>query len=802
MLKNYLNSIIRYTSRNKGFTFINIFGLAIGMMACMMITQYVLHELSFDNFHANKDYIYRLQQDRYDKGQLSTRWAAGNLGIGPDLKANFPEINAYVRMREAKGIIATGDIYFNEDRIYFASEDFFKMFSIPLLVGQDTAVLKRPYTMVVSSSFAKKYFGNEDPVGKTLRRNGETDFEVTGVFEDVPANSHFDFDALLSFATLPILYKDPMTTWNSDGYMTYVQFQPNADIEAFKRKLPIYIEKKIGEEYKRFNAGLVINLQKLTDIHLDSDFIGEFKANGNRQSTYFLGIVALLILAIAWINYINLSTAKSIERAREVGVRKVMGSFRKQLVHQFLFESLLLNIVSVLIAIALVGALTPWISELTGREFNLSLFQNPMFWSWTIVLVIVGASLSGLYPAFILSGYKPVEVLKGRFKNSSSGVSFRKGMVITQFVASITLLVGTFTVYRQISYMQNQELGINIDQTLIISSPRVAESDSINEQKYEVFKNRMTQYPEVSGVAASTCVPGRKPDWNAGGVRRLSQSEGEANQYRIILTDGDYAQLYGLEAIAGRTFSTEVPAEDKNIVLTESALHLMGFKNAPESLNDQVYFWGDTFKIVGVVKDFHQESLKKAYDPIIFRYYKAPPGFYSVKVKSANMKSTISAFEKEWKEIFPGNPFNFFFLDEYYNNQYKSDMQFGKIFAVFSTLAIFIACLGLFGLSSLTVVQRTKEIGVRKVLGASVVNVLTLVNKDYLILLLISIIGAVPLAWWIMSSWLSEFANRISLSWWLFFLPSLIVVLIALITVSFLTLRSALRNPVKALRYE
>jgi putative ABC transport system permease protein len=801
MLKNYLKSIARYILRNKGFTVINVSGLAIGMMACMLIAQYVLHELSYDNFHTRKESIYRIQQDRYDKGVLSTQWAAGCVGVGPDMKAELPEVLRYVRMTQSDGVLSYNDVFFKEDGLYHASDDFFLMFSIPLIEGIDTAVLKRPNTMVISESMARKYFGDENPVGKTMKQNGEVEYEVTGIFRDLPPNTHFRFDALMSFSTLPKLFNDPLTTWNWDGYLTYIELQPHANVESLKKKFPSFIEKKTGQKYDRFNAGIEFNLQRITDIHLDSDFMGEFKANGNRQSTYFLGIVAVLILVIAWINYINLSTAKSIERAREVGVRKVMGSLRRQLVQQFILESFMLNSAALIIAIALVGILTPWFSELTEREFDFSLFRNGGFWFWTTSLVITGALLSGLYPAFVLSGYKPVEVLKGRFKNSSRGVVFRKGMVVAQFVASITLLVGTFTVYRQITFMRNQKLGVNIDQTVIINSPRVI-ADSTYPQMYLALKNRLKQYPEVGSIAASSSVPGRKPDWNAGGIRPLSKGDDEANQYRIIMMDEGYINSYGLEVVAGRGFSDKIPLEWKNIVLTEAARELMGYAKNEDALNEQILFWGDTFRIAGVVKNFRQESLKKAYDAIILRYNDAPRGYYSIRMNTADVRASLAAFEKEWKEVFPGNPFNYFFLDEYYNRQYKADQQFGSIFGVFSALAIFIACLGLFGLSSLTVLQRTKEIGVRKVLGASVASVMTLMGKDYLWLLLTAIVCAIPFAWWTMTSWLDSFANRIELSWWIFFIPSLLVIVIALATVSVLTLRSALTNPAKALRYE
>ncbi|MFM9838185.1 MAG: ABC transporter permease [Cyclobacteriaceae bacterium] len=800
MFQNYLTSLWRYVSKNKVFTFINVAGLAIGMLACMLIAQFVLHELSYDNFLDKKDRIFRLQLDRYDKGELSTRWASGAAGIGPDIKANFPEVEKYARLIRLNATLANGDTFFKEENACFASEDFFKIFSVKLIEGVDSLVLKEPFKMVLSKSMAKKYFGKENPVGKFLKFNGKTDYEITGVFEDLPANSHMQIDALGSISSLMKLWNTQMDSWQWDGFMTYVLLNEKTDAKTFESKLPAFIQKKEGEELKKNNAGMVFHLQAVSDIHLDSDFIMEFKPNGSRQSVYFLSIVAMLIMLIAWINYINLSTAKSIERAREVGVRKVLGGFRSQLIQQFLTESLFLNVLAVLLAVAFAFLLTHWFSGLTGRVLGYALFQQPLFWIVLAALILLGALLSGLYPAFVLSSFRPVEVLKGKFRNSDKGVWLRKGMVVIQFVASITLMVGTFTVYRQISFMRNQELGVNIDQAVVINSPTV--TDSTYKHKFQAFKQKISQYPEVVSVSASTSVPGAQPDWNAGGIRRLSQREDEQNQYRIIMMDGEFIKSFGLQMTTGREFSDEVANESKNVLLNESAVRLMGFAKREDAINDQIFFWGDTFKIVGVVKNYHQESLKKAYDALIFRYDEAPGGYYSVKFNTQKVKESMAQFELVWKEIFPGNPFHYFFLDEHYNKQYQADQQFGNIFGIFSGLAIFIACLGLFGLSSLTALQRTKEIGIRKVLGASLLGILRLISKDFIVLITVAILLSIPLSAWIMNSWLQDFATRIPLAWWLFAIPGITVIVIALLTVSIHTLKAAMSDPVKSLRYE
>lgn len=800
MFQNYLTSLWRHVTKNKVFTFINIAGLAIGMLACILITQFVMHELSYDNFLEKKDRIFRIQQDRYDKGELSTQWAAGAAGIGPDLKANFSEVEAYTRLTNRAATLSTGDTFFKEENLYFASEDFFSVFSIKLIDGIDSLVLKEPFKMVISQSIAKKYFGNEDPIGKTLKANGDLEFAISGVFEDLPVNTHMKIDVLGSFITLEKLSNDPFLTWDWDGFLTYLLLEENADAKSFEAKIPDFVQTTHGEELKKFNAGIEFHLQPVEDIHLDSDFIMEFKPNGNRQSVNFLSIVALLIMIIAWINYINLSTAKSIERAREVGVRKVMGGHRSQLIQQFLTESLFLNFIAVFLAAALSILLTPWFSTLTGRELGYQLFLQPAFWLILFALIIFGALMSGLYPAFVLSSFRPVEVLKGKFKNSDSGVWLRKGMVITQFIASITLMVGTFTVYQQLSFMQNKDLGVNIKQTVVLRSPTV--TDSTFQQKYQVFKQKISENTNVISVTASTSVPGSQPDWNAGGIRRLSQGEDEQKQYRVIMTDGSFNKGFGLEMRTGREFSDEVANENKNVLLNETASRLMGFATPEEAINDQIFFWGDTFNIVGVVKDYHQESLKKSFDALIFRYDEAPNGFYSVKVNTGEIKELMAILESDWNEIFPGNPFQYFFLDEHFDQQYKADQQFGTIFSIFSGLAIFIASLGLFGLSSLTAIQRTKEIGIRKVMGASLAELLRLISKDFIILIMIAILLSIPLSIWIMNSWLQNFATRIPLSWWIFAIPGLTVLIITLVTVSVHTIKVAMVNPINSLKYE
>ncbi len=803
MVKNYLLAVWRNFRRNRLFTFINIAGLAIGITACLLIAQYAAYELSYDRFWVEPERVFRVHLDRYDKGALSTRWAAGCLGIGPDLKANFPEVESYVRLTESTALLAHGDTYFSELSVFYASEDFFKVFGYPLMEGSDTAALRGPNRMVISKSLGRKYFGDENPIGKTLRNRGRTDYLITGVYEDFPEHSHLKIDALLSFATYAKLIgrtdETAMTEWQWDGFLTYVRLRSSTAAHDLEAKLPPFVVSKVGEELKQYNADMKFYFMPLTNIHLDSNFIGEFKPNGDRETVYFLSVVAVLVLLIAWINYINLTTARSVDRAREVGVRKVMGSQRAQLMQQFLTESLVMNMTAVLLAAVLFVVVSPWYAGFAGRNLGTFLFEDLSFWFVALIILLAGAGLSGLYPAFVLSSYRPVEVLKGKFRNSSQGNFFRKSMVVLQFAASLILVIGTFTVYRQLSFMRDQDLGLTIDQTVIIRSPLVI--DSTYQSRFTVLKNRVAQLPEVASISASSVVPGQGGD-NAGGIRRLNQTDEEQNQYRFMYVDADYIAAYGMNMVAGRMFSAEIPGEDRNVIFNESGIRLLGFAKPEDALQESIFFWGDTLRIVGVLKDFHHESVKKAYEPFILRYTQAPQGAYSVKVSSSNIKQSMRQMEDIWKEVFPGNPFNYHFLDDFFNKQYHADQQFGKVFTLFSLLATFIACLGLFGLSSLTAIQRTKEIGVRKVLGASVPGILVLMSKDYLYLLVLAITAATPLAWWIMTGWLEGFATRITLSWVFFTIPSLLVIVIALLTAGIHTLRAANADPVRALRYE
>jgi len=537
----------------------------------------------------------------------------------------------------------------------------------------------------------------------------------------------------------------------------------------------------------------------LLSIHLNSDYMMEFEANGDQQIIYFLSIVAFLILVIAWVNYINLSTSMSLSRMKEIGIRKVIGSSRQQLIFQFILESFSLTSIAILLSLGLVYFFLPAMNSITGRTMTLFNLAEIQLWVEIIMLFVAGGIASGIYPAFIVSSFKPAEVLKGKSKKSSGNI-MRRVLVIFQFAVSIILIVGTFVVFRQLHFLRQQKLGVDIDQTLVIVGPNVG--DSTYTDKHTSFKIEALRLPSVSAITASTTVPGTQPPWNAGGIRKIQDDPSKGQQYRVVGMDADYADYYGLKIIAGRNFSQDYPNEKNSVLFNESAYQLMGFASLEEAIGQEINFWGDTLQIVGIVQDYHHESYKKNIEPLIFRYYPFPSSYFSIRVNAGHYQEAIRNIGTLYSQFFPGNEYDYFFLDDHFNQQYQSEVLFGKIFGSFSTLAIIIACLGLFGLTSFVTTQRTREIGIRKTLGASRPELILLLSKEFSRLVFVSLVPALPLVWWLSRQWLSNFASQTNLSWWLFVIPGIVVFLIAWATISYHTLRISSINPTETLRTE
>lgn len=793
--------------KNKTFSLIHIFGLSMGIAAFVLILQYALYELSYDSFYKNADQVYRVRQDRYDKGKLSTTWGAGCSAIGPALKKEFPEVIAYGRLLNVSGIINIDERNFREEKMYAANSSFLTMLPVKLIEGVDSTALNEPYTAVISESVARKYYGGGDVIGQTFRLNKNAVFKISGIFKDVPDNTHFKFNILISWPTyVQWRGREVETAWFWDGFYTYIELQKGTDVKAFEKKMNDFTDKQIEDLTRQFNQSAQYILQPIRSIHLHSNLMWEAEVNGDAKTVYFLMVIAFIILIIAWVNYINLSTVKAIFRAREVAIRKISGAFRIHLIKQFLFESFAINIIASLFALIVVFVTIPYLRTLTERAMSLNTIE---IWMVFIIMIVVGPIVSGLYPSLVISSFKPMTIFQGKLSGGSGGVFIRKVLVVFQFSASVALIAATFTIYRQLNYMRNQELGVNINHTLVIKGPGVA--DSTYNEKLGAFKEEILKYPAIKAITASTCIPGSKVYWNAGGIRRASEDDTKSNQYRVIGVDYDFIDAYNLSVVTGRGFSKEYGSDEGSVLFNEEAVKLMEFESPEKAIGEVIFFWGQNYKIIGVLKNYHQESLKENYDALIFRLTPGTRDYFSVKLNYDVLsgpdsyklnKTTIETIKKNWDQFFPGNPFDYFFLSDFYDKQYKSEKQFGTIFELFSFLAILIACLGLFGLSWFIIIQRTKEIGIRKVNGASAGNILLLISVDFFKLVLSGIIIAAPVAWYFSINWLEKYPDKVGFNWWLFVLSGFVIIVISGLTIGYNTIAIAHTNPAKSLKYE
>jgi len=808
MYKNYLKIAWRNLIKNSAYSVINIGGLAIGITACLLILQYVAFETSYEDFHENKDRVFRVKQERYNAGKLETEWAGGAFAVGNSFKEKIPEIEEYVKVVQTQDIIVdVNDEILKIDQVFFTTNTFFNVFSYPLVAGDVASVLKEPGTAAISEAIALKIFGSKDVVGKILPISGGRDYRITGVYKDMPSNTQLKPNFLASYATFLEMVKtnsegeeNPEEWWDSDGCLTYLMLKQGADPLKVEAKFPQIVAENESDFTKQSNSIAKYSLMPITDIHLYSNFMMEPGPTGNGKTVYLLLGIAFFIIIIAWVNYINLATARAIGRAKEVGVRKAVGSNRKQLIAQFFLESALFNALALLLALVLMAIMIPAFNLLSGQELSYTLFTKSTFWMGLTGLFVIGIFLSGAYPAFVLSSFRPVEVLKGKMVNTQQGALLRKSLVIFQFAASLFLLIGTLTVYQQIQFMRKQSLGLDIDKTLVVVPPIVADSTYLSQMI--AFKQNLLKYPSIKSVAAATTIPGQPVNWNAGGIKLVSQDEELGKQYRVIGVDYDYVDQFGLKLIAGRAFSEEFGTDPEAVIFNRAGITQLGFNNPQEAIGKRIDFWGNQYTIIGVSENFNQESLRLPYEPLVIRLIPDVRGYFTIKQSSEDVAQTIAQVQMEWNKFFPGNTYEYFFLDDHFNDQYQADRRFGKVFGLFTGLAILVACLGLFGLASFTTLQRTKEIRIRKVLGASVLGILKLLYKEFALLLVIAFLISIPIAWFTVSNWLQGYAFRIDIHWSFFLLPFIVIVLIALVTVSFQRIKASLANPVKSLRTE
>lgn len=793
MFKNYLKITYRNLWRHKGFSFINIMGLAVGMTACFLIFSYVRFELSYDDFNHKADRIYRIVTDIKTPTEVlhpsGPSWA-----VPPNLKDEFPEVEAFVRLNNASLLVKKGDIQFQEDKSLLADSSFFNIFDMKLLKGNPKTVLSKPYSMVLSASAAKKYFGSADPIGQTLSiTDNNFQITVTGVMQDIPQNSTIQGDMIFSMSTLTQeLNKGLDNAWGNYGITAYLLLKPGTNAKALQAKFPAFLEKRNGEEMKKMQMFPTLILEPLRDVYLYSTRDSSKTAQIN--NVYIFTMVAVFILLIACINFVNLTTARSVDRAREVGIRKVVGAAKRQIAGQFLGESIFLCLIAFLLSMILVALLIPAFNQLAGKTISTGFFSDFR----NIILLFIAAIfigiLAGIYPSFVLSAFQPVKVLKGRFATGTKGLLLRRSLVIFQFTISIALIIGTIIIYSQMQFMQHKDLGFNKDQMMVI--------DSYGDKAKEALIASLRSMPQVKSVAQSSSVPG---GLNPGAYSEIENNKGELQIANLDLyfVDFNYVPHYNIKIVAGRAFSKDFGTDTTQAMLiNETALKLFGYTSPEQAIGRRFKQWGREGKIIGVMKDFHFRSLQETIKPLTMRIENNQINLLSVNLSGQNLPATIASIEQKWKTLIPGRPMSYYFLDEFYDRQYRNEQRFEKLFLDFAILAIFISCLGLLGLASYSTMQRTKEIGIRKVLGASVSNIVNLLSVDFLKLVLLAFVIAMPIAWVFMHRWLSDFAYRTNIHWWIFALSGMLAVVIALLTVSFQAIKAAITNPVKSLRSE
>lgn len=800
MIGNFIRVALRNFYKRKFFFLINLLGISIGFASYIILYLFTATEEQHDQFHANKDLIYRVKASRYHKNVLSREMVDVNLAAGPDAWESFPEVDRYVQLVKVTSVVKYKDEWFKTEKSAYSSADFFKIFSFPLLQGNDSLVLSRPFTAAISQSFAKKIFKDEDPVGKTINYKGRFDYEITGVFADMPLNSHMDFDLLLSFESYKKIVRKSILNepWRWDGFVTYLMVKAGANASDLEEKFPKLIEEKTGEWLRNTDQQLKLTLQPLTSIYLHSNFNGELKSNGDAKLVLYLRLIAGSILLLAWINYISLSTAKSLERAREVGVRKVLGSDQRQLMGQFLAESFLINILALLVSSVWIATAGQYWPAYGIRFDQFQLLSVPQ-WVWLIVVLFGGSLLSGLYPAVVLSGFNPAKVLKGTSTGTANGINVRRFLVSLQYVCSLVLVMWIYTAGKQIQHLRNQPLGFDSSSRLIIRDSEVY--DSSYTRGVEKFKQEVVRLANVEGMTYIETLPGENIRVYANGVRRMKADTSDVNSFSYVRVDNHFADVLQLKVIAGKFF-TETSRKQKEVVINQSAAKRLGFTNFEDAIQEEIYFRDDTVRIIGVLRDFYFHSPKSELKPLIFQYDPRQGNHYIVSVSNQNMKDVIAEAGKLFGKIFPGQPFHYQFLDQYFEQQYQADQNFEDALFFFSGLSIWITSLGLMGMAAYSTTIRRKEISIRKVLGSTSLQVLLLFWLDYFKMVLISAILAIPAAWYIADSWLMGFSLRIELSPWLFTAPILILIISTVLAVAVQTIKAAWANPVDGMRYE
>lgn len=795
MLRNYIKTALRHLQKNKLYAIINITGLAVGITSCLLIGIYIWHEFSFDRFHKNADRIARITWE-YNFGDADNKVALTGTKVGPQLKRTFPEVEAYVRTLKIPRVVGNGDIKFEEKNFFYADSAFFYVFSFPLLKGDAATALDAPDKVVLTETTSRKYFGSDNPIGKTINVGNAKDFVVTGVVKDPPANSQIRFDFVASFTSLNASKTEK---WTEANFITYLLLKDKDQFGPLQAKVTPFAN-KVGREEMQMtgNSYMIYHLEPLTKVHLHSALDG-FEPNNNIVYIYILGAVAILLLLIAGFNYTNLSTAQSAGRSAEIGIRKVMGAGKKQVFRQFLCESMVLTFIAVVIAVVGSVLLLPYFNELSGKQLEPSIIFHPVTLIGLLLLSMIVAFMAGAYPALVLSNSKVISVLKSGFRFTGS-TGLRKTLIVFQFAISIFLIISTVIILQQLAYIRSKDLGYDKEQ--VVQLP----ADFKMLEKYDDLKNALKTNAGVLSVAGAY----ESPTHIGWGDGLSGGKDGKSITVNAFPADENIVKTLGLKIVAGSDYTiADVKQFDTSnqganlkytFMLNESAVKALGW--TPEEAIGKTVTKGREGVVKAVVKDFHFRSFHEAINPLVIFMDRRFVGTIFIKISGENVKNTLSSLEKVWKQRVPHRPFEYTFLDEEFENLYKTEQRTGAVFTTFSMLAILLACLGLFALTAFTMVQRTKEIGIRKVLGATVQDILNLVSKDFLKLVLIAIAIAIPVAFYAAGKWLDSFVYKVHIQWWVFALAGMITLLIAFITISSQAIKTALTNPLKNLRSE
>ena len=796
MIKNYLKIALRNLQKHKGYSFLNIVGFSIGMACCLLILIYVRHELSYDKYHQDGERIYRIAQDIRTKS-ANRVFACVSPMVAPTLKADYPQVEYVTRVIPARSrLVKLEGTFFYEDRFMYADQELLDVLTFQFIQGNPREALTRPNTLLISQRMAHKYFGNVEPLGKTLEIN-QQQYEITGVVADSPENTHIKYDFIASLRTLKDW--DEMSNWYSTMFFTYLKIKPNVNVEEFSFQISRLADKYVGEQLDNWGTVHHYFLQPLSSIHLHSHISYDIEPPGNPVYITIFSFVGLFILLIACLNFMNLSTARAANRAKEVGLRKVVGAQKPQLISQFLGESLLIAFLSLGLAMVMARLTVPFLNKLTGINLVFDTLLNPV-----VLLSLIGGAFlvglaAGLYPAFVLSAFRPAVTLKGTLRTSSRGLSMRTILVVVQFAISVVLIIGTLTMYKQFNFMKSQYLGFEKEQKLIL--PLRGGIDI--QENFETVKDMFSKHPSIAGVTVSSTVPGRGV--SNFGIKLVGEDDSKNQSMYHMYFDDDFIPDYGIEMVAGRAFQKKMKTDFMGaFLINEAAVKAFGWSNPEEALRKRLLtgYGGRTNPIIGVTKDFHYRGLQDQVEPLVMEFLPWSFRYITLSIDISELEETLAFVESQWKAVFPGYPIERFFLDTDFDRQYRADEQVGSVFGIFTLLGLVIACLGLLGLASFTAESRTKEIGIRKVLGASVGGIVLMLSRQFTKWVLLASCIAWPVAYFIMFRWLKNFAYRTSIGIWPFVLSGAFAFLIAFLTVSYQSLKAAITNPVKSLRYE